>query len=193
MRTKVRSTSRGQGRKGDRPSGGRLCDIHEPTNRNLIVGRLRQASWHNTAKPFISLQEVNQAVVWRRSAFLPGEICPTGRPAFERAAPGAAMRQVIGQKSAEAIVVASSRGMKHARINNETGTLDKAKGRTSLTDRPAHPSTAMNPTGGARNGQGKRAEKERLCGEFHPKRLRPGKVGSLLKSRKDWTGLPKPE
>ena len=35
--------------------------------------------------------------------------------------------------------------------------------------------------------------KERLCGECHPKRLRPGKVGSSFKSRKDWTGLPKPE
>jgi len=32
------------------------------------------ASWHNTAKPFISTRQVNQAVVWRRSASLSGEI-----------------------------------------------------------------------------------------------------------------------
>ena len=34
------------------------------------------------------------------------------------------------------------------------------KHRTSWMNRPGHPSTALNPTGGARNGHGSRAESE---------------------------------
>ena len=70
----MRSTSRSQLRKGDRPWEGRLGDSHEPMNKNLIRGRQREVSWHNTAKPFDSSLEVNEAVVWRRTMFLPGEI-----------------------------------------------------------------------------------------------------------------------
>ena len=186
---KTRSPSRSQGRKGDRPSGGRLCDIHEPTNRNLIRGRSGMASWHNTAKPFISTRQVNQAVVWRRSASLSGEICPTGRPAFGWGAPGSVMGRVNGQKSAEAIVVATSRGLRDARVNCETATLVKAKGRTSPADRPSHPSAAMNPT--FKEGEPARIwelGRERASAwRHHPKRLsgrgrwgrhsNPGKLG----------------
>ena len=43
-------------------------------NKNLIEGRSDWVSWHNTAKPFDSIRQVNGAVVWWRHAFLPGEI-----------------------------------------------------------------------------------------------------------------------
>ena len=64
------------------------------------------------------------------------QICLTGRPAFGRAAPVAAMRRVIRQKSAEAIVAGdTSRGLREARVNNETGGLpvcDRLCGMASL-------------------------------------------------------------
>ena len=107
---KMRSTSRGQGREGDRAPEGRLCENHEPMNKNLIEGRSDLVSWHNTAKPFVSVREVNGVVVWRRTAFLPGEICP----------------EQSGQKSAEAVVVEEmSRGLRDARLNLETGGLTR--------------------------------------------------------------------
>lgn len=109
--TMRRSTSRSQGREGDRASGGRLCESHKPMNKNHIRGRRGLVSWHNTAKPFVSAPEVNGVVVWRRSAFLPGEICPTWRPGLGQGALRPAMVGVIGQKSAEIIVVGpTSRG-----------------------------------------------------------------------------------
>jgi hypothetical protein len=46
-------------------------------NKNLIRGRQSEVSWHNTAKPYDSTLEVNEAVVRRRTAFLPGEILET--------------------------------------------------------------------------------------------------------------------
>jgi hypothetical protein len=79
-------------------------------DKNLIEGRSDPASWHNTAKPFVSVREVNGVVVWWRTAHLPGEIC----------------RERSGQKSAEAIVVGeTSRGLRDARENNETGGLTR--------------------------------------------------------------------
>ena len=52
----------------------RLGETREPMNKNLIEGRHDGASWHNTAKPFGLVAEVNEAVVRGRTAFLPGEI-----------------------------------------------------------------------------------------------------------------------
>ena len=77
----IRSTSRSQLREGDRTWEGRLGDNHEPTNRNLIRGRQSEVSWHNTAKPFDSALEVNEAAVWWRYTPLPGEISLAWRPA----------------------------------------------------------------------------------------------------------------
>ena len=54
---------------------------------------------------------------------------------------------------------------KTIRLNYETGSLDSGKDRTDPMNRPRHPSTAMNPTGGARNGHGSEAETESSCGE----------------------------
>ena len=49
---------------------------------------------------------VNAAVVQGRIMFLPGEICPALRPQFV-VAPLVVMLEVIGQKSADGIVVDS--------------------------------------------------------------------------------------
>jgi hypothetical protein len=43
-------------------------------DKNPIEGRREEVSWHNTAKPFGLVSEVNEAVVRERTAFLPGEI-----------------------------------------------------------------------------------------------------------------------
>jgi hypothetical protein len=72
-RNKHESTSRSQGGTGDQFSEGRLREIREPMNKNLIKGRRGEASWHHTAKPSGSVPEVNEAVVRRRTALLPGE------------------------------------------------------------------------------------------------------------------------
>ena len=82
------------------------------------------------------------------------------------------MGRVIGQKSAEAIVVATSRGLEDARLNNETGILVKAKGQTSLANQPGCPLEAMMPIGGAelRRAVGQnRSEAEIDCPQDSPK------------------------
>jgi hypothetical protein len=101
---KMKRTTRGQLREGDRPWGGRLWEIRQPMNKNLIRGRRGGTSWHNTAKFPHSAPQVNEAVGRRRFQPLSGEICPAGRPAFGRGAPVAERRRVTGQKSAEVIV-----------------------------------------------------------------------------------------
>ncbi len=108
---KARSTSRSQGRQGDRTPEGRLCENHEPMNKNPLQGRPGAVSWHNTAKPFVSARQVNGAVVWWRTAFLPGEAC----------------RERSGQESAEAIVVEEMSRGRDARINNDTGGLTQRR------------------------------------------------------------------
>ena len=81
-------------------------------DKNRIEGRHGTTSWHNTAKSSGLPVEVNAAVVQGNIAFLPGEIC----------------RERSGQKSAEAIVVGeTSRGLKEARVNNETGGLTRRR------------------------------------------------------------------
>ena len=91
----MKRTTRGQLREGDRPWGGRLWEIRQPMNKNLIRGRRGGTSWHNTAKFRHSAPQVNEAVGRRRFQFLSGEISSWGSP-FE--------------KSAEVIVVAAKPG-----------------------------------------------------------------------------------
>jgi hypothetical protein len=86
--------SRSQGGPGDRPAERRLRENREPMNKNRIEGRRDRASWHNTAKPFGWVSEVNAAVVRGRTASLPGETCPAR----------------AGQESAAAIVVCDKPG-----------------------------------------------------------------------------------
>jgi len=76
----IKSTSRRQGRKGDRPSeGSRRANVQADGQKPHI--RLSSwASWHNTTKPEGSRGRVNAAVVHGKFTFLSGEIClPCGR------------------------------------------------------------------------------------------------------------------
>jgi len=159
----MKRTTRSQLRSREGPWEGRLWESHQPMNKNLIRGRRDGMSWHNTAKFPRSVAEVNEAVGWRRTVFLPGEISSTGG-VLRHAAPSSAMAAVWGEKSAEVILPEASRGLEDARLNYDTGNLDSGKDRTGRMNRPGHPLTALNPTGGARNGNGSRAEKESSCG-----------------------------
>ena len=99
----MQRTTKSQGRKGDRPSGGRLSEICQLTNRNLIKGRRDGLSGHNITKILHSVPQVNEAVGRRRFQCLPTEISSTSG-ILTNAASGAAMLQMIGEKSAEVIV-----------------------------------------------------------------------------------------
>ena len=158
----MKRTTRSQLRPREGSWEGRLWESHQPMNKNLIRGRRGGMSWHNTAKFRRSAAEVNEAVGWRRTVFLPGEISSTGG-VLRHAAPSSAMAAVWGEKSAEAIVVeeTSRSAQKHSKV---AGVTHPMKGRTSRTNRPEYPLTAMNPTGGARSEYGIRAEKESSCG-----------------------------
>lgn len=79
-------------------------------NKNRIEGRHGASRWHDTSKASGMPVEVNAAVVRWSITSLPEEIW------LERSC----------QKSAEAIVVVeTSRGMKEARLNSETGGLTR--------------------------------------------------------------------
>ena len=100
----VKRTTRSQLRKGDRPWGGRLWEICQLTNRNLIRGRRDGLSGHNITKTLYSVPQVNEAVGQRRFQCLPTEISSTCGGS-DPTALGVEMLQVIGEKSAEVIVV----------------------------------------------------------------------------------------
>jgi hypothetical protein len=114
----VRSISRSQLRAGDQTWEGRLGDSHEPTNRNLIGGRQRGESWHNTAKPFDSSLEVNEAVVWRRNTLLPGEISMAWRPAKAGSASGSNARGDHREVSRGRSISEGTGGLEAARVND---------------------------------------------------------------------------
>ncbi len=113
----IRSTSQGQLRKGDRPWEGRLGDSHGPMNKNLIRGRRSQVSWHNTAKPFGSAPEVNEAVVWWRFVPLPGEISLAWRPASAGSASGSNVRGDQREVSRGHSTRIGTGGLKDVRLN----------------------------------------------------------------------------
>ena len=97
-------------RVGDHASERRLGKTRKSMDKNLIQGRPGWVSWHNTAKPFDLVRQVNGAIVRGRTAFLPGEACPVR----------------AGQESAEVIVVGKmSRGWKCTRLNIATGGLNR--------------------------------------------------------------------
>jgi len=56
------TTSLRQGRLREKGSGGSQRQRCEPTDRNVIEGRVSGASWHNTTKPDGSRDTVNDAV-----------------------------------------------------------------------------------------------------------------------------------
>lgn len=114
----IRSTSRSQLRKGDRPWEGRLGDSHGPMNKNLMRGRQSEVSWHNTAKPFGLALEVNEAVVWRRFVPLPGEISLAWRPASTGSASGSNVRGDRREVSSGHSTRIGIGGLKEARLND---------------------------------------------------------------------------
>ena len=74
--TTLKSTSRGQGWKGDRPSEGSLSAKLRADGQKLHIRLNPRASQHNMTKPVRSIWGmVNAAVVQRKIMFLPGEIC----------------------------------------------------------------------------------------------------------------------
>jgi len=132
-------------------------------NKNCIRGRRGGESWHNTAKPCGLVAEVNAAVVRRRTAFLPGEISTArGREsgsAVRSNALGDGREVSRGHSTGD-----ENRGDERFPCKQRNPQARSGKDRTGSTIRPENPSTAMNPTGGARYGDGPRAEKERSCG-----------------------------
>jgi hypothetical protein len=79
-------------------------------DKNRIEGRQGAPRWHNTPKASGVPLEVNAAAVRWSNVFLPGEIPPSSGSG----------------KSAEAIVVeGTSRGLRDARLNYETGGLTR--------------------------------------------------------------------
>ena len=70
------TTSLRQGRLREEGSEGSQRQICEPTDRNVIEGRVSGASWHDTTKPFDSGDTVNDTVVQRQFMLLFGEVCP---------------------------------------------------------------------------------------------------------------------
>jgi hypothetical protein len=76
----TKSTSRRQGREGDRPSEGSRSANVRADGQKPHTRLSPWASWHNTTKPEGSWDRVNAAVVHGKFTFLSGEIClPCGR------------------------------------------------------------------------------------------------------------------
>ncbi len=71
----TKSTSRRQGRKGDRPSEGSRSAYVRADGQKPHTRLSSWASWHNTTKPVGSRGRVNAAVVHEKFTFLSGEIC----------------------------------------------------------------------------------------------------------------------
>jgi len=76
----TKSTSRRQGREGDRPSEGSRSANVRADGQKPHTRLSPWASWHNTTKPSGSGGRVNAAVVHGKFTSLSGEIClPCGR------------------------------------------------------------------------------------------------------------------
>ncbi len=103
----TKSTSQRQGQKGDLMSEGSLSANLRADGQKPHIRPNPWAREHNIPKPGrITWGMVNAAVVQGKIMLLPGEICPTLRPHFVGAL-HAVMYGVIGQKSADGIVVDS--------------------------------------------------------------------------------------
>ena len=76
----TKSTSRRQGREGDRPSEGSRSAYVRADGQKPHIRLSSWASWHNTTKPAGSGGRVNAAVVHGKFTSLSGEIClPSSR------------------------------------------------------------------------------------------------------------------
>jgi hypothetical protein len=94
---------------GDLSGEGRLGEIRELMEKNRIEGRHGASRGHNTPKTSGMPVEVNPAAVRRSNVQLPGEIS----------------RASAHEKSAEVIVAGKTSRGHDARINNDTGGLNR--------------------------------------------------------------------
>ncbi|MGJ8657112.1 MAG: hypothetical protein ACSHX6_11735 [Akkermansiaceae bacterium] len=76
----MKRTTRSQLHEGDRLWEGRLWEICQLMNKNLIRGLGSGTRWHNTPKSYHSTLQINEAVGQRRFQCLPSEICLALRP-----------------------------------------------------------------------------------------------------------------
>jgi len=110
----MKSTTRSQLHDREGLWEGRLWESCQTMNKNLMRGRQSGKSWHNTAKSCHSTLEVNEAFGQWRIVFLPGETSSTCGRDIAAARPSV-MAGVIGEESAEVIVMWSRTGrMKEA-------------------------------------------------------------------------------
>ena len=131
-----RTITRGQGRRREAGSEGRLWETCELMDKKCIQGRRRLVSWLHTAKPFGSSAEVNATVVQGSIVSLPGEISMEGETWLQSAvncsAPRAVMPVVSVEKSAESIVVVSESVISRhpLGVDEECGQPIRSKART---------------------------------------------------------------
>jgi hypothetical protein len=107
-----RTITRGQVRRREAGCEGRLWETCELMDKNCIEGRRNVMSWHNTAKSFGSLTEVNAVVAQGSTVFLPGEASLWSIGRFQTTAQTRALCAVMhsvlpDEESAEGIVVSS--------------------------------------------------------------------------------------
>ena len=149
-------------------------------NKNHIGGRCGGESWHNTAKSIGEAVEVNVAVVRRRTASLPGEWERSGHspPQAARRASGARQISIArGRESGSAVrsnalgddrevsrghsTEIMNRGAERCPFKLRNSQAQLRKDRTGSMIRPKFLSKAMNPIGGADNGEDSGREPER--------------------------------
>ena len=99
----IQKTTRSQLRDGDVRWGGRLSEICQSMNKNIIQGIQSKVSGHNITKPYHSALGVNGAIGRRRFQCLPTEVSSTCGRIFPTASVSV-MLQMIGEKSADVIV-----------------------------------------------------------------------------------------
>ena len=104
----MKRTTRSQLREGDRSWEGRLWEIRQAMNKNLIRGRQSGTRWHNTPKSCHSTLQVNETLGRRRYQCLPMEISLTCA-SCQRRASAVATRGMTREKSAEAIIAGIKR------------------------------------------------------------------------------------
>ena len=145
----MKSTTRSQLRKGGRPWGGRLWEMHQAMNKNLIRGRRNGTRWHNTPKFLHSIPEVNEALGCRRFPFLSGETSP---------ACGGVLRSSAVVSNGSRDWRGVSRG--HSNRGNEPGV---GRYPFKLRNRRSHPTKDRTNNGTP------------ICGTIPPQRTRLGK------------------
>lgn len=132
-----RTITRGQVRNREVGCEGRLWETCELMDKNCIQGRRIALSWHNTAKTFGSLTEVNAVVAQGSTVFLPGEASMGSACRFQSTvktrAFAAAMPQILPvEESAEGIVVISKSvsSLRLKGVGEDCGKSVRSKART---------------------------------------------------------------